>query len=79
MRDRMLRDIFVSGLLSSTLVTTLITECEEKTFQEYIEQAKLLEQVICDVEDINPSAKVNKIDKNRVQVVLCQPQTVDIT
>ena len=26
------------------------------------------ELVIRDVEDINPSAKVNKIDKNRVQV-----------
>ena len=64
----MLRDIFVSGLHSSKLVTTLITECEEKTFHECVERAKLLEQLIRDVEDINPSANVNKIDKNRVQV-----------
>ena len=28
--DRILRDIFVSGLCLSKLVTTLITECEEK-------------------------------------------------
>ena len=64
----MLRDIFVSGLSWPKLVTTLIIECEEKAFHECIEQAKLLEQAICDVEDINPSANVNKIDKNRVQV-----------
>ena len=46
----------------------LITEREEKTFHECVEQAKLLEQVIRDVEDINPSANINKIDKNDVQV-----------
>ena len=64
----MLRDIFVHGFRSSKLVTTLITECEEKAFHECIKWAKLLEQVICDVEDINPSVNVNKIDKKRVQV-----------
>ena len=50
------------------LVTTLITECEEKTFHTSIEQAKLLEQVIRDVEDINSSANINKIDKNSIEV-----------
>ena len=64
----MLWDIFVSLLRSSKLVTMLITECKEKTFHKCVEWAKLLEQVIHDVEDINPSANVNKIDKNRVQV-----------
>ena len=54
--DRMLRDIFVSGLRSSKLATMLRTECEEKTFHECVELAKLLEQVVRDVEDINPSA-----------------------
>ena len=67
-RGRMLRDIFVGGLLSLKIVTMLITECEEKTFHECVERAKLLAQVIRDVEDINPSANVNKIDKKSVQV-----------
>ena len=53
-RDRMLRDIFVSGLRSSKLVGTLITECEDKSFQSCVQRAKLLEQASIDVEDINP-------------------------
>ena len=69
-RDRLLRDVFVSGLRSHKLISAVITDCEEKTFMESVERAKNLEQVYLDVEDIHPSVKVhsqNKIDKYRVQ------------
>ena len=55
-RDRSLRDHFLSGLRSTKLLQTLITECENKTFHECVERAKLLEQVTIDVEDINPAS-----------------------
>lgn len=58
-RDRMLRDIFVSGLKSTKVVSTLITECENKNFQECIQRAKVLEQVSIDIEDIHPAVKIH--------------------
>ena len=66
----MLHDIFVSGLRSSKLISTLITECQEKSFYDSVERAKTLEQVLPDAEDINPSVKVhsqNRVDTNKVQ------------
>ena len=66
----MLHDIFVSGLRSSKLFSTLITECEEKSFYDSVERAKTLEEVLQDTEDINPSVKVhsqNTVDMNKVQ------------
>ena len=58
-RDRMCRDVFISGLRSTRLISALITECEKQTFMECVTKAKTLEQVSQDVEDINPSARVN--------------------
>ena len=53
-RDRMLRDVFVSGLYSSTVLSGVLQECESKTFNECIEKAKLLEQLTFDAQDIRP-------------------------
>lgn len=67
--DRMLRDVFVSGLRSSKVIRNLMTECETKKFQECVERAKILEQVTQDLEDINPSARdhaTHKIDRAKV-------------
>lgn len=57
-RDRLLRDIFISGLRSPKLIRVLITECEQKKFSECVARAKVLEQVTQDVQDINPGEKV---------------------
>lgn len=53
-RDRMLRDVFISGVRSSKIMQHLMTECENKTFNDVIEKAKMFEQVSQDVEDIKP-------------------------
>ena len=42
-RDRMLRDIFVGGLRSPRLISTLLAECEDKSFYECVTRAKILE------------------------------------
>ena len=53
--DRMLRDVFVSGLRNKKIMTNLIHEVESKKFHEMIEKAKLIEQCHLDVADINPA------------------------
>lgn len=56
-RDRMLRDVFISGLRSSKLMQHLMTECEKKKYKDVVEKAKVFEQVSQDVEDIKPSTR----------------------
>ena len=53
--DRLLRDIFVAGLQSSTVLTTLIQECDKLSFRQTLERAKLLNAFQNDVEKINSS------------------------
>lgn len=53
--DRLLRDTFVAGLVSSSILTPLIQECDQLTFRETIERAKLLETFRRDAEKINSS------------------------
>ena len=55
--DRLLRDVFVSGLRNVKIMSRLIHEAETKTFHEMIEKAKILEQLQLDIADINPTAK----------------------
>ena len=55
--DRMLRDIFIAGLQSSKIMAAIIQDCDEKTFEEVVCKAKVLEQLNLDVEEINPSMK----------------------
>ena len=62
-RDRLLRDIFISGLQSSKIMSTLISNCEDQTFHQCVEKAKIVEQINQDVEDIKPT-KVHS--QNRV-------------
>ena len=57
-RDKLVRDVFVSGLRSTKLMTALIHECEGKTFGEVLTRAKIIEQVNIDIEVINPSVIV---------------------
>ena len=64
-RDRMVRDVFISGLRSPKIITALISECENKTFNEVLEKAKIVEQIHQDVVEINPSAKT--FNQNVVQ------------
>ena len=53
-RNRLIRDSFITGLRSMKIMSTLIAECEGKTFQEVVERAKIIEQISIDVEDIAP-------------------------
>ena len=64
-RDRLLRDIFVSGLNSGNLISTLLQECEDKTFAECIERAKTLEQLASDAADLKPQFSTYKIDNRQ--------------
>ena len=58
-RDRLLRDIFISGLRSSKLISVLITECKLKKFSDCVDRVKIIEQVTLDVQDINPDENVH--------------------
>ena len=55
MVDRLLRDIFVAGLISSSILSTIIQECDKLSFKETVERAKLLETYRRDVDKINSS------------------------
>lgn len=57
-RDRLLRDAFVSGLRSSTILGAILPECENKTFNECVEKAKVLEQFTSDAQDIKLDTKL---------------------
>ena len=62
-RDRLIRDVFISGLKSSKIISALISDCEEKKFQECVEKAKIIEQINQDVEDISPVASAYPANK----------------
>ena len=75
-RDRLLRDAFVCGLKNHRLIRSLIAECEDKSFSESVNRAKVLEQFSQDADDINPSRpehqfqlrKAPKYDKSSSKV-----------
>lgn len=54
-RDRSLRDAFVSGLRSANILSGLLQDCENKSFNECVEKAKLLATFSADAQDIKPS------------------------
>ena len=72
-RDRLLRDSFIAGLKTRSIVSGLITDCEtnkKKTFNDVVEKAKLLNQISHDLQDIRnePSSKylhVNKVNNSK--------------
>ena len=51
----LLRDAFVAGLLSPSILETLIQECDQLTFRQTLERAKLLETFRKDVGKISSS------------------------
>ena len=56
----MLRDAFVSGLASKAILQAIIQDCENKTFNECIEKAKLIEKITSDVQDIKFEPKISE-------------------
>ena len=58
-RDRLLRDTFVAGIRCSKILSSLLQDCEKKTFNEVVEKAKLLEQIRIDAEDIKSDPRGN--------------------
>jgi len=64
-RDRLLRDIFVSGLRSSFIVSASLQDCDSKSFNECVNKAKLQEQLAQDAQDIRPFNTI--LTTNRVQ------------
>ena len=64
-RDRMLRDVFLSGLRSSTLIRALLPDCDDKKYFDCVERAKILEQMAADVEDVNSNTSFSY--QNRVE------------
>ena len=66
--DRMIRDVFVSGISSRAVMSTILQDCEDKSFDDCVLKAKLLEQVTVDAQDIklNPSAQVAKFSAFKI-------------
>ena len=64
-RERILRDIFITGLSSHSLMGKLVTESEMKPFYAVVERAKILDQIDSDLADIaNPHSSVQyKVDQ----------------
>ena len=58
-RDRSLRDAFVSGLRSSYILSGLLQDCENKSFNDCVEKAKMLESFTADAQDIKPEMKAH--------------------
>lgn len=58
-RDKLLRNVFISGLNSSKLIKALICDSEDKTFIECVQKAKVLQQITVDVENITPGASAS--------------------
>ena len=56
-RDRSLRDAFVSGLYSSAVLRAVLQDCEDKTFNDCVDKAKLIEQLTSDAQDIKLEPK----------------------
>ena len=64
-RSTVLRDCFVAGLRSPKIMTTLIHECEGKTFSDVLNRAKVIEQVNVDLQEINPDVRSqNMLQRN---------------
>ena len=53
--DRRLRDIFIAGLRSNKIMTAIIQDCEDKSFEEVVQKSKTFEQLNLDFEEIDPS------------------------
>ena len=51
-RDRIIRDCFVSGLYSSRIISSLLHECEDKSFDDCVERAKTLETFASDAQNM---------------------------
>ena len=66
--DRLLRTIFIAGLRSNKIMAAIITDCEDKKFEEVVERAKTIEQLNIDIEEINPAcraAEMNAVRTNK--------------
>ena len=79
-RDRLLRDAFVSGLRSSVVLSAVLQKCDQKTFNECVEHAKLVEQLTCDAQDIKQECKTYayKVNNQSVEKSALPPNYVCI-
>lgn len=62
-RDRMLRDVFVSGLISGPILRAVLQACEDKTFNECVNLAKLSEQTMMDAQDMKNEATQSSTER----------------
>ena len=64
-RSRYLRDIFVAGLSSDKVISSLLHhDCDTKSFKDVVEKAKTIEAFTSDVENIKCAGNCNAISKN---------------
>lgn len=69
-RDRLLRDAFISGLRTSSIISGLLQDCDNKTFNDIVERAKLLEQLTSDAQDMRIKPEnyhANKVSEKSVK------------
>ena len=62
-RDRLLRDAFVSGLRCPKVISALLHDCEDKTFEESVERAKIIESFAVDAQNIRQDAYKSNVHK----------------
>ena len=67
-RDRLLRDSFICGLKSSSIVGGLLQDCEikeDKSFNDCVSKAKLLEQISVDTHYLGSDTHVHKVENRQ--------------
>ena len=57
--DRLLRDVFVAGLNSAPVLSSVMQSADSMSFNEAIEKAKFVQQIREDTADMQSTARVN--------------------
>lgn len=65
-RSRYLRDIFVAGLISDKVISSLLHhDCDSLSFKDVVEKAKTFEAFTSDVQKIKCGGSCNAVSKNK--------------
>ena len=63
-RDRIIRDVFICGLNSPTVLAAVLQKGEELDFSECVSYAKTVTQLAFDVQDVSSDSRIHKLSHN---------------
>lgn len=63
-RDRITRDVFVVGLQSRTVLSSVLQKSEKLSFNEAVSHAKTVENLSHEIQDVSGSNQTNKVSGN---------------